>query len=54
MFALELIKMVRLKRDLDVTSALVTINIRPVPRLEQICIPWRGQQRELIHMGSVK
>lgn len=50
MFALELVKMIRLRRDLDVTSALVTINIKPVPRLEQICSTMERQQRGLDHM----
>lgn len=48
-FAAELIKMVRLRRDLDISSALVSVNLQPDPRLEQICIALERQQRGLDH-----
>lgn len=49
MFACELIKMIRLKRDLDVGTSLVIVNISPTPRLEQLCIALERQQRGLDH-----
>lgn len=48
-FAAELVKMVRLRRDLDISSALVSVNLQPDPRLEQICIALERQQRGLDH-----
>ena len=49
MFACELIKMIRLRRDLDVSSSLVIVNISPTPRLEQLCLALERQQRGLDH-----
>jgi len=49
MFAAELYKMVRLRRELDVTSALVVVNIMPTPRLHEMCLALERQQRGLDH-----
>ncbi|MGE3258907.1 MAG: PelD GGDEF domain-containing protein [Geobacter sp.] len=49
-FGAELIKMVRLRRDLDVISTLVVINLKPGPRLEEICQVLERQQRGLDHV----
>ncbi len=49
MFASELIKMVRLKHDLDVDSSLVVLNIAPTPHMEDVCIALERQQRGLDH-----
>lgn len=49
LFAAELFKMVRLRRDLEVTSALVVINIAPTMRLEELCNALERQQRGLDH-----
>ncbi len=49
MFASELIKMVRLKRDLGVSSSLAMVNISPTPLLDQLCIAIERQQRGLDH-----
>ncbi|NTV50357.1 MAG: hypothetical protein HGB32_08860 [Geobacteraceae bacterium] len=49
MFAAELYKMVRLRRELDVTSALVVVNIKPTGRLHEICLALERQQRGLDH-----
>ena len=49
MFASELIKMIRLKRDLNVDSSMVIVNISPTPRLEQLCAALERQQRGLDH-----
>ncbi|RNC69596.1 MAG: hypothetical protein ED859_07250 [Desulfuromonadales bacterium] len=48
-FAAELIKIVRLKRDLDVSSALVSITVMASPRLDEICRTLERQQRGLDH-----
>lgn len=48
-FAAELIKMVRLKRDLDILSSLAVISIRSSARLEEICRVLERQQRGLDH-----
>lgn len=48
-FASELVKMVRLRRDLDVTSALVLIGVAPDPRMEDLCSALERQQRGLDH-----
>lgn len=48
-FAAELVKMVRLRRDLDINSALVTVCLPPDPRLEEQCIALERQQRGLDH-----
>ena len=48
-FAAELVKMVRLRRDLEVRSALVLVNIKPHPRLEELCSALERQQRGLDH-----
>lgn len=50
MFAAELVKMVRLRRDLEVGSALVVINIAPTPRLDELCHALERQQRGLDHV----
>lgn len=49
MFAAELYKMVRLRRELDVTSALVVVNIKPTARLHEMCLALERQQRGLDH-----
>jgi len=49
LLAAELVKMVRLRRDLEVTSALVVINIAPTARLEELCHALERQQRGLDH-----
>ncbi len=46
-FAAELIKMVRLRRDLDVTSSLVLIELDPSPRQDEICQMLERMQRGL-------
>lgn len=48
-FAAEMIKMVTLRRDLEVSSALVAVNIQPDPRIEEICSILERQQRGLDH-----
>ena len=49
MFAAELYKMVRLRRELEVSSALVVVNIKPTPRLFELCVAMKRQQRGLDH-----
>ncbi len=49
MFAAELYKMVRLRRELEVNSALVVVNIKPTARLHELCIALKRQQRGLDH-----
>ncbi len=49
MFAAELYKMVRLRRELDVTSALVVVNVMPAARLHDMCLALERQQRGLDH-----
>lgn len=48
-FAAELVKMVRLRRDLDISSSMVAISIKPSARLEDICTILERQQRGLDH-----
>lgn len=48
-FGSELVKMTRLKRDLDVVSTLVVINLHPGPRLDELCLVLERQQRGLDH-----
>lgn len=48
-FAAELIKVVRLKRDLNVSSALVVVTVMAGPRLDEMCITMERQQRGLDH-----
>ncbi|MBT1071851.1 PelD GGDEF domain-containing protein [Pelotalea chapellei] len=48
-FAAEMVKMVRLRRDLDISSALVTVCIKPDTRLDEICTALERQQRGLDH-----
>ena len=48
-FGAELVKMTHLKRDLDVVSTLVVINLHPSPRLEELCQVLERQQRGLDH-----
>lgn len=48
-FAAELFKMVRLRKELDISSSIVAISIRPSPRLEDICAVLERQQRGLDH-----
>ena len=48
-FAAELFKMVRLKHDLEVNSALVMVSFSPMPRLEKLCRALENQQRGLDH-----
>jgi len=49
MFAAELYKMVRLRRELEVGSALVVVNILPTARLQDLCVALERQQRGLDH-----
>jgi len=49
MFAAELYKMVRLRRELGVTSALVVVNIKPTAKLHDMCLALERQQRGLDH-----
>ncbi|MDK9716440.1 MAG: PelD GGDEF domain-containing protein [Trichlorobacter sp.] len=48
-FGAELIKMIRLKRDLDIVSTLVVINLPPGPQLDELCQVMERQQRGLDH-----
>ncbi len=48
-FAAELLKMVRLRRELDVTSSLVLIELDPTPRQDEICQMLERMQRGLDH-----
>ncbi|BCA78838.1 PelD GGDEF domain-containing protein [Desulfuromonas sp. AOP6] len=48
-FAAELIKMVRLHRELDVPSTLVRVSVRATPQLRNICTLLKDQQRGLDH-----
>ena len=48
-FGAELFKMVRLRRDLEISSALMVISIAPNPRLEEICLMFERQLRGLDH-----
>lgn len=48
-FASELVKMVRLKMDLDVTSSLVLIELPPSPRQDDVCQMLERMQRGLDH-----
>ncbi|MBV5350493.1 PelD GGDEF domain-containing protein, partial [bacterium] len=44
-----LVKMTHLKRDLDVISTLVVINLHPGARLDELCLVLERQQRGLDH-----
>jgi len=48
-FGAELVKMIRLKRELDITSTLVVINLAPGPRRDELCLLLERQQRGLDH-----
>jgi polysaccharide biosynthesis protein PelD len=48
-FASELGKMVRLRRDLDVSTSLVVINVNPTKNMNEICVAIERQQRGLDH-----
>lgn len=48
-FGAELVKMTHLKRDLDVVSTLVVIDLQPGPRLDELCQVLERQQRGLDH-----
>lgn len=48
-FGAELVKMTRLKRELDIISTLVVINLQPGPRLDELCLVLERQQRGLDH-----
>jgi len=48
-FGAELIKMTRLRRDLDIVSTVVVINLQPGPRLDELCQVLERQQRGLDH-----
>ncbi len=48
-FAAELVKMTRLKRELDVVSTLAVINLQPGPRVDELCLLLERQQRGLDH-----
>ncbi|MCP3176796.1 MAG: PelD GGDEF domain-containing protein [Desulfuromonadales bacterium] len=48
-FAAELLKMVRLHRELGVPSTLVRVSIPTMPQLENICTVLKDQQRGLDH-----
>ncbi len=48
-FAAELFKMVRLRRDLEISSALMVVSLGPHPRREEICLMLERQLRGLDH-----
>ncbi|MBC7962990.1 MAG: PelD GGDEF domain-containing protein [Steroidobacteraceae bacterium] len=48
-FGAELFKLVRLRRDLEISSALMVISISPQPRREEICLMLERQLRGLDH-----
>ena len=48
-FGAELVKMTRLKRELDITSTLVVINLSPGPQRDELCLLLERQQRGLDH-----
>lgn len=48
-FAAEMFKTVRLKRDLEVNSALVVIQVSAGPRMDELCRTMERQQRGLDH-----
>lgn len=48
-FGAELVKMARLKRELDITSTLVVINLSPGPKRDELCLLLERQQRGLDH-----
>lgn len=48
-FAAELFKMVRLRRDLEISSALMVISLGPHARREEICLMLERQLRGLDH-----
>jgi hypothetical protein len=48
-FGAELVKMTRLKRSLDITSTLVTINLLPGPKRDELCLLLERQHRGLDH-----
>lgn len=48
-FGAELVKMTRLKRELDITSTLVVINLSPGPQRDELCMLLERQQRGLDH-----
>lgn len=49
-FGAELVKMGRLKSSLDINSIMVLLEIRPIARLEEICLMLEQQQRGLDHI----
>ncbi|MDD2735584.1 MAG: PelD GGDEF domain-containing protein [Desulfuromonadaceae bacterium] len=48
-FGTELVKMTRLKRELDISSTLVVINLSPGPRRDELCLLLERQLRGLDH-----
>ena len=48
-FGAELVKMARLKRELDISSTLVVINLSPGPKRDELCLLLERQQRGLDH-----
>lgn len=48
-FGAELVKMTRLKRELDITSTLVIINLLPGPQFDELSLILERQQRGLDH-----
>lgn len=48
-FAAELFKMVRLRRDLEISSALMVVSLAPHPRRDEICLMFEKQLRGLDH-----
>jgi hypothetical protein len=48
-FGAELVKMIHLRKDLDVTSMLAMIHLEPSPHLEELCLTMERQQRGLDH-----
>jgi hypothetical protein len=48
-FGAELIKMIRLKRELNITTVLVIINLKPGPKRDEIFLLLERQQRGLDH-----
>jgi hypothetical protein len=48
-FGAELVKMIHLKREIDITSTLVIINLLPSPKTDELCLVLERQQRGLDH-----
>jgi len=48
-FAADLVKMTRLRHDLDINSAMVVVNVKPNVRMHEFCAMLERQQRGLDH-----